>query len=274
VYRNEVRTHLNNKAAIHKAAQTEQRLMVCVAQDTCKGKPIEDPTLVKKLLELSDSKTEHLPGLLPFVPGMPVILTQNIAIELGLINGMNGIFRQLVYEESSASTDTVSETFPNNTQYIYRPLYALVETAKSKIECNFEQLQPNLIPIPLMEQTFRIDIADILPKDKRPKTNRKAVLSIKRRALPLVPAYSITTHKSQGQTLKNVVIDLKLPNENDDLASIYVPLSRVKKLADLIILRHFDYKVLLMKPSKSQIAEMERLDKLYTETQKRFSHWF
>jgi hypothetical protein len=265
---------LNNKAAIHKAAQTGQPLMVCVAQDTCKGKPNDDPTLVKKLLELSDSKTEHLPGLLPFVPGMPVILTQNIAIELGLINGMNGIFRQLVYEESSVSTDAVSETFPNNTQYIHRPLYALVEIAKSKIECSFEQLQPNVVPIPLMEQTFRVDIADILPKDKRPKTNRKAILSIKRRALPLVPAYSITTHKSQGQTLKNVVIDLKLPNENDDLASIYVPLSRVKRLADLIILRHFEYKVLLMKPSKSQIAEMERLDKLYSETQRCFSEWF
>ncbi len=269
-----MRTHLNNKAAIHKAAQTGQPLMVCVAQDTCKGKPIEDPTLVKKLLELSDSKTEHLPGLLPFVPGMPVILTQNIAIELGLINGMNGIFRQLVYEESSVLTDAVSETFPNNTQYIHRPLYALVEIAKSKIECNFEQLQPNIVPIPLIEQTFRVDIADILPKDKRPKTNRKAILSIKRRALPLVPAYSITTHKSQGQTLKNVVIDLKLPTENDDIASIYVPLSRVKRLADLIILRHFEYKVLLMKPSKSQIAEMERLDKLYTDTQKRFFEWF
>ncbi len=106
-----------------------------------------------------------------------------------------------------------------------------------------------------------------------PKTNRKAILSIKRRALPRVPAYSITTHKSQGQTLKNVVIDLKLPNENDDLASIYVPLSRVKRLTDLIILRHFDYKVLLIKPSKSQIAEMERLDELYAETQRRFSEW-
>ncbi len=89
-----------------------------------------------------------------------------------------------------------------------------------------------------------------------------------------IPAYLITIHKRQGQTLKNAVIDLKLPNENDHLASIYVPLSRVKRLANLIILRHFDYKVLLMKPNKSQIAEMERLDKLCTETQKRFPEWF
>ena len=132
----------------------------------------------------------------------------------------------------------------------------------------------NLVPIPLMEQTFRIDIGDILPKDKTPKSNQNAILSIKRRALPLVPAYSITTHKSQSQTLNNVVIDLKLPNENDDIAAIYVPLSRVKRLVDLIILRHFDYKVLLIKPSKSQLAEIERLDKLYIETQSRFSEWF
>ncbi|CAF1215625.1 unnamed protein product [Rotaria sordida] len=54
VFRNEVRTQLNHKAAIHNATQSGNLPMVCVAQDTCKGKPIEDPTLIKKLLELSD----------------------------------------------------------------------------------------------------------------------------------------------------------------------------------------------------------------------------
>ncbi|CAF1357853.1 unnamed protein product [Rotaria sordida] len=156
VFRNEVRTQLNNKAAIHNAAQLGHVPMVCAAQDTCNGKPIEDPILIKKLLELSDSKTEHLPGLLPFVPGMPAIVTRNIAIELGLINGINGIFRQLVYQTDSVSTDVLSEIFPNNTQYIHRPLYALIEIAKSKIESNLEELQPKLVPIPVIEQTFLI----------------------------------------------------------------------------------------------------------------------
>ncbi|CAF4972958.1 unnamed protein product [Rotaria sp. Silwood1] len=274
VFRNEVQTQLNKKAAIHNATQLGHVPMVCVAQDICNGKPIEDSILIKKLLELSDSKTEHLPGLLPFVPGMPVILTQNLAIELGLINGINGIFRQLVYQADSVSTDVLSEIFPKNTQYIHRPLYALIEIAKSKIESNLEELQPKLVPIPVIEQTFRVDISDILPKDKKPKSNRKAILSIKRRALPMVPAYCITTHKSQGQTLNKVVIDLKLPNETEDIAAVYVPLSCVKRLVDLIILRQFDYKVLLIKPSKSQLTEMERLDQLYLETQKHFSQWF
>lgn len=70
------------------------------------------------------------------------------------------------------------------------------------------------------------------------------------------------------------MIDLKLPNETDDIAAVYVPLSRVKRLADLVILGHFDYKVLLIKPASSQLAEIQRLDQLYAKTQRRFSEWF
>ncbi|CAF5050646.1 unnamed protein product, partial [Rotaria socialis] len=72
----------------------------------------------------------------------------------------------------SVSKNVISKTFPNNTQYAHRPLYALIEIAKSKIECNLEQLQPKLIPIPAVEQTFRVDISDIIPKDKKAKSNR------------------------------------------------------------------------------------------------------
>ncbi|CAF3762439.1 unnamed protein product [Rotaria sp. Silwood1] len=48
VFGNEVRTQLNHKAVNHKAEQVGQTPIVCVAQDTCKGKPIEDRALVKK----------------------------------------------------------------------------------------------------------------------------------------------------------------------------------------------------------------------------------
>ncbi|CAF1471696.1 unnamed protein product [Adineta ricciae] len=104
MFRNEIRTQLNHRSVIHNAVQAGCNPMVCVVQDFCKGKSVEEPALPKKLLELSDSKTEHLQGLLPLVPGMPVIITQNIAIELGLINGINGIFRPLVYDTDSVST--------------------------------------------------------------------------------------------------------------------------------------------------------------------------
>ncbi|CAF3834255.1 unnamed protein product [Rotaria sp. Silwood1] len=52
VFRNEVRTQLNHKAAIHNATQSGNLPIVCVAQDTCKGKPIEDPTLIKETVRI------------------------------------------------------------------------------------------------------------------------------------------------------------------------------------------------------------------------------
>ncbi|CAF4792917.1 unnamed protein product, partial [Rotaria socialis] len=48
VFRNEIRTQLNHKALSHKAQQVGQTPIVCIAQDTCKGKPIEDRALIKK----------------------------------------------------------------------------------------------------------------------------------------------------------------------------------------------------------------------------------
>ncbi len=78
---------------------------------------------------LSDNKTELLPGLLLFVPNMPVLLTDNIACELGLSIGTQGIFRELIYDdqEEPGSFKVQSEVFPSNTIYIRKPLYALVE---------------------------------------------------------------------------------------------------------------------------------------------------
>ncbi|CAF4963212.1 unnamed protein product, partial [Rotaria socialis] len=63
--------------------------------------------------------------------------------------------------------------------------------------CNLEELQPKLVPIPLMERTVRVDVTDILPKGKKSTSNGKAILSIKQRALPFVPAYCITTQESR-----------------------------------------------------------------------------
>ncbi|CAF1433262.1 unnamed protein product [Adineta ricciae] len=135
--------------------------------------------------------------------------------------------------------------FPNHTKYIRRPMYASVEITKSNIECKRQDLQPKIIPIPLVEQTCT-DVADILPKDKKLKSNQKTIVYIKRTALPLVSTYCITTHKSQGQ-----------------IAAIYVPLPPAKRLVDPIILPSFDYNILLMKRNKSQVAETEILDHVF-----------
>jgi hypothetical protein len=59
-----------------------------------------------------------------------------------------------------------------------------------------------------------------------------------------------------------------------EVASSYVPLSRVKQLADIAVLRDFDISALRIKPSKGQIDELSRLSTLYEKTRRRYSHYF
>ena len=233
----------------------EMRLtpIVCVAQDYIQGKNIEDTRICKAILELPDNKTEHLTDYLPLVPGMPVLLTENIATELALSNGARGIFRQFVYEESPADVQFHNTNFPANTKFITQPKYALVEFSHCKVDSELAELQPKIIPIAISEQTFLFNAKGLLLYNvaKAAKINKRTTkISIKRKALPLTPAYSMTVHKSQGQTLGKIIIDLVIPPGPVEVASVYVPLSRVKRLDDLLIIRLFEFATIQVKPQK------------------------
>ncbi|CAF2117814.1 unnamed protein product, partial [Rotaria magnacalcarata] len=84
------------------------------------------------------------------------------------------------------------------------------------------------------------------------------------------PAYSVTTHKSQGQTLGEIIIDLAIPPGPVEVASVYGPLSRVKRLDDLLIVRPFDFAALQVKPSTAQRKELNRLNRIAKNTAKRY----
>lgn len=253
---------------------------VVIATDTIKAKKnIDLPDLNRRLLALPDNKTEHLPGYLPLVPGMPVLLQENIACELGLSNGTPGIFRELVYNQTSDSdTNFDQNTFPIDTIFVRNAQYALVEIPKSKIN-KFDSLDPLVVPIPVIEKTFSVNL-EKLYSDKGHVTrllkskNLKTTILVKRKGLPLIPAYSITTHKSQGQTLPKIVIDLNMPPGTVEVASAYVPLSRVKQLTDLVILQDFSINALQMKPSKGQITEINRLSVIFQQTKQRYAKYF
>lgn len=269
VFRNALRTEINIRAVLNRTLELGLQPVVCVAEDYVAGKLIDNLRLREAILELSDNKTEHLPGYLPLVPGMPVLLTENIATELGLSNGTKGIFRQLVFDNSSNACDFAKKKFTDDTKFITKPKYALVEFLKCKVETALATLKPKIIPVFVSEQTFSFDLDDLLPQaaSKAAKfTKRSTKITVKRTALPLVPAFAITTHKSQGQTLSKIIVDLVTPPGPMELASIYVPLSRVKRLQDLVILRPFPQDVLQLRPNNAQMEELKRLDTIVKKT--------
>jgi hypothetical protein len=94
---------------------------------------------------------------------MPVLLTDNIACELGLSNGTQGIFRELAYDdqENPAVFRVKNEVFPSNTIYVRKPLYALVEISTSQVETSLDGLRPKLIPIPLFKKQFTVSIKQL-----------------------------------------------------------------------------------------------------------------
>ena len=70
-----------------------------------------------------------------------------------------------------------------------------------------------------------------------------------------------------------IIVDLQLPPTASQVASTYVPLSRVKRAEDLATLRPFDMKVLQIRSSPGQNAELTRLDELGRKTQKECAHF-
>ena len=65
------------------------------------------------------------------------------------------------------------------------------------------------------------------------------MLRITRTQLPLMPAFAMTAHFSQGQTFSDgAIVDLRLGGRSTAMAS-YVALTRIKQRQDLILYRPF-----------------------------------
>jgi hypothetical protein len=96
--------------------------------------------------------------------------------------------------------------------------------------------------------------------------------SVRRKQVPMCPAFSLTDYKVQGLTLTTAVLDLKADpiakgqNEHKKFCSMYVQLSRLQSLEGLNLLQEIDMKDVQLRPHDSLVAEMERLHKLEEET--------
>jgi ATP-dependent exoDNAse (exonuclease V) alpha subunit len=146
-----------------------------------------------------------------------------------------------------------------------------VEVNTSQVLKNLDDLRPKLIPIPLIKKRFTVPIKQLFGHlFERVQGGRKIpqVIQVTRTQLPIVPAFAITTYKAQGLTMNKIVVDLQVPLGTLQVASVYVPLSRVKRAEDIVILRPFDMKVLQVRPSSAQDIELKRLDELDRKTQR------
>ena len=170
-----------------------------------------------------------------------VMLLSNLWKEHGLTNGANGFVRYIVYDEDKAPPKLPAFVL------VYFPQY----TGPS-----FHPNEEKIVPIvPVLRKWY----------DSRTEHNRTM--------LPLIPSYAITIHKSQGQTLDKVILNLG----DREFASgrTYTALSRAKKLEN-IAFEPDDFPTLerIMRifnkdPFKERLLEEKRLSKLQLKKRKR-----
>jgi PIF1 helicase. len=96
--------------------------------------------------------------------------------------------------------------------------------------------------------------------------------SVRRRQVPICPAFSLTDYKVQGATLESAILDLKddrkgrRQDPHRKFCSTYVQLSHLRSLTGLHLLQPIDMSDLQLRPDPQLLSEIQRLQALELET--------
>lgn len=182
------------------------------------------------LSTLSDKRSDNggLHSVLKLAIKARVMLTTNIAVSDGLVNGARGEVVHIATNTDNKVTHVLVKF--DNTEV----------GVKAKQSSPFRNI-PNAVPLTRHQAVF-------LAKGKRGS-------EVTRLQFPLTLAWATTIHKVQGLTLDEIVVDMKGGRFSPGQA--YVAFSRVKKIEGLHIL-NFNPKAI--KASQDVKIEMDRLN--------------
>ena len=158
------------------------------------------------------------------------MLTRNLWTSKGLVNGAQGVVKKIWFDQGSNARSHLPAVI-----FVKFDGYSGPETPA------WEGIDPSWVPI--------------VPAVARWET--KAGKALTRTQYPLMLAWGITIHKSQGLTLEKVVVEL---GDKDFAAGLtFVAISRVKTLKGLAFRTHFEH-ARLKKPKETDSMLMLRRD--------------
>ena len=231
---------VNNLFAARHSQQ--KNVFVLTSKDSIKKKKLPRD-VANKIKDYPNTYTDGLPRELQLYVGMPVYLTRNIATELGLTNGTTGVVRSIHLQDGEVISGDTGFHHPK-----HHPDYIIVELDDVTMK-PLDGLKPNHVPIFPEKGYFQVRVK-----------GKKDPFNIKRIQFPLVPRFSCTAHKSQGQTLDKAIVDL-VPQPGlkggVQINFSYVPLSRVRTSKNLTILRPFDPSILKAEVNEGCAAMMK-----------------
>ena len=249
--RHAVRTHWNQASLQKACSKTCQRLFVCHAEDTIKGRPLslrERYSLVERSTRDGRRKRKDLPETIELAIGMKVMVTSNIATDLDITNGARGTVADIILNPREPPLGEAPVV-----ELKFLPQCVLVKLNRTRAT-RLDNLEDGVIPIFPAQSSMQITL------QKKSKT-------VTRAQYPITAAYCFTDYRSQGQTIPRVIVDIASPPTGKlSLFNLYVALSRSSGREAVRLLRDFDDKIFLEAHEPELVLEDERLDKLDKET--------
>jgi ATP-dependent exoDNAse (exonuclease V) alpha subunit len=234
------------KASAICSSENGPQLLLCAAHDQFSPKP-DRSNLFQEVLNFdlsSLSSTGSLPGFVPLYIGMPIILrNKNIATELGITNGAQGIVRQIN-----------TKILPTGVTFCTS---AIVEFPTSKV--HLTGLPEKFFPITPITWSFTTLLQN--------KDGEKISYRITRHQLPIQPAFAVTGQSAQGKTLPKVLVNL-----HEGGFAAYVGVSRAQTREGLCISKPVTLEMLNKPVPHDLYAENKRFEAIEHNTLIKFGY--
>jgi len=176
-----------------------------------------------RLNRMSTIDAQGLPNYINLVIDQRYMLTSNVDVNDGLVNGAIGVLRHIEFisdQQQSERVDPMS-------------LRLWIEFSDQSTGSLMRQQQRKVIS--RMRRVVHRSWTPIISKSANISLTKK--IKSKRQQFPLTPASAITIHKSQGGTFDKIVYQYA---KNQPNQLVYVALSRVKSIEGLHIINDAD----------------------------------
>ena len=220
-----------------------------------------DLTMREQLVVAQQKKKKHddtknnLPDEIILAKGMKVMVTVNIHTDLDIANGTRGRIVDIILDPGE---DAIPEGV-KEVRLKKPPCYVLVELDNTRLEA-LPGLDKGVVPIVPISKDIRIE-------EKDTQTGAISKKTVRKTQLPITAAYAFTDYRSQGQTIRNVIVDIGKPPTNElSLFNVYVALSRSSGRRTIRLLRGFDDKLFTKSVGEELMLEDERLAELNMNT--------